>query len=209
MEEIWKDISGYEGLYQVSNLGRIKSLERDYIAANGSVRHIYEHYLKQAVTKKGYLRVTLLNNGQRCTKQVHRLVAEAFLENPENKPQVDHISGNKQLNIVSNLRWTTNKENCSNPNTLCKNHYTHTEEWKQKMSMLKKGKAPSAKCIEIAQKLHFKKVEQYDKNGCLIKTFDSLTEASTYYDVSNSAISKAIKNGGTCRGYYWKLSPSA
>ena len=205
MEELWKDIEGYEGLYQVSNLGRVKSLGRDYVAANGGIRHIEEHFLKQAISPKGYLKVTLLKNGARSTKQVHRLVAEAFIPNPDNKPQVDHIDGNKQSNIVSNLRFATNKENCNNPNTLCKSHHFHTEEWKQTMSEKMKGKIPR-KCIEAAQKLHFKKVEQYNKSGCLIKTYNSITEASTSLGITISSISKSIKRNGTCCGCYWKLA---
>ena len=209
MEEVFRDIEGYEGLYQVSNLGRVKSLERDYIAGNGGIRHIEEHYLRQTETYKGYLRVTLLKNGKRSSKQVHRLVAEAFIPNPDNKPQVDHIDGNKQSNIASNLRFATNKENSNNPNTVSKNRHPHSEEWREKMSKIRKGKAPTKQCIEKAQKLHFKKVEKYDKSGYLIKTYDSLTEASTCHGISHSALSKAIKRGGTCCGYYWKLAPSA
>lgn len=209
MEEIWKDIKGYEGLYQVSDLGKVKSLERDYVAANGGKRHIEEHLLLQHPSKKGYLRVKLYKNGVGKTYQVHRLVAETFILNPYNKPQIDHIDGNNQSNIVSNLRFATNKENANNPITKGKNHHSHTEEWKQKMSALKKGKTPSKQCIETAQKLHFKKVEQYDKNGCLIKTYESLTEASTNIGVSISAITNSIKRNGTCRGYVWKLALSA
>lgn len=209
MEEIWTNIIGYEGLYQVSNLGQVKSLERDYLTGNGGVRHIETHYLRQAETAKGYLKVTLLKNGKRKTKHVHRLVAEAFIPNPDNKPQVDHIDGNKKSNVVFNLRWATNKENANNPNTVGKNHHTHTDEWKQKMSEMKKGKAPTKQCIKAAQKLHSKKVEQYDKSGCLIKTFDSLTEASTLYGITINSITKSMKRNGTCCGYYWKLSPSA
>ena len=205
MEEKWVDIKNYEGLYQVSNLGRVKSLERDYIAGNGGIRHIEEHYLLQTITKKGYLRVTLLKNGERSTKQVHRLVAEAFIPNPNNKPQVDHIDGNKQSNSANNLRWATNKENCNNPNTICKNGHPQTEEWKQRMSILRKGKAPSKQCIKASQELHNKKVEQY-KNGCLIKTYNSLTEASTYIGVTISAITNSIKRNGTCRGCVWKIA---
>lgn len=208
MEEIWKDIEGYEGLYQVSNQGRVKSLERDYVAGNGGIRHIEEHYLQQTKTQKGYLRVTLLKNGARSSKQVHRLVAETFIPNPENKPQVDHIDGNKQSNVVSNLRFATNRENSNNPNTVYKNHHPHTEAWKQKMSTKMKGKI-SRNCIEAAQKLHYKKVEQYNKSGCLIKTYNSLTEASTSCGVTISAITNSIKRNGTCCGYYWKLSLSA
>lgn len=206
MEEIWKDILGYEGIYQVSNLGNVKSLDRDYIAGNGSIRHISEHFLKQSETQKGYLNVYLFNNGKRRTIPVHRLVAEAFIPNPDNKPQVDHINGDKKLNVVSNLRWATNEENCRNPNTIWKNHHLHTEEWKQRMSALKKGKAPSKQCLDAARKKNSKGIEQYDENGCLIESYDNLTEASISLGVSISAISNSIKRNGTCNGCYWKLA---
>lgn len=158
MEEIWKDILGYEGIYQVSNLGNVKSLDRDYIAGSGSIRHISEHFIKPFKTPKGYLTVQLFKNGKGRTTLVHRLVAEAFIPNPDNKPQVDHINGDKKLNVASNLRWATNEENCRNPNTIWKSHRPHTEEWKQRMSALKKGKTPSKQCLEAARK---KKLQKY------------------------------------------------
>ena len=206
MEEIWKDVEGYEGLYQVSNLGNVKSLGRDYVAGNGCIRHMSDHFLKQSKAQKGYLTVSLFKNGKRRTIPVHRLVAETFIHNPDNKPQVDHINGDKKLNVASNLRWATNEENCRNPNTIWKGHHLHTDEWKQRMSALRKGKTPSKQCIEAAQKKHFKGVEQYDKNGYLIKSYNSLTEASISLGISIKAISQSIRRNGTCYGYYWKLS---
>ena len=100
--EIWKDITGFEGLYQVSNLGRVKSLPRK--------NHPNETIRKIATDKKGYSRVNLIKDGKNHTKKVHRLVAEAFIPNPENKPSVDHINCNKSDNRVSNLRWYTYSE---------------------------------------------------------------------------------------------------
>lgn len=202
--EIWKDILGYEGLYQVSNQGRVKSLERNYVAGNNGIRHIYEHCLKPHKDTKGYFYVCLSKNGKSSCKKIHRLVAEAFIPNPENKPQVDHINGDKTLNITTNLRWATNAENCINPNTVWKNKRPHTEEWKKKMSVLKKGKSPTKQSIEAAQKSHFKPVIQYDKNGQMVKEYSCLTEASTSLGVSVSAITNSISRNGTCCGYIWK-----
>lgn len=104
MEE-WKDIEGYEGLYQVSNLGRVKSLPRYWVRT------------ERILTKKGYpyVRVCLFKGTKRTYLSVHRLVAEAFIPNPDNKPIIDHIDGNPNNNSVSNLRWVDFKENSNNP----------------------------------------------------------------------------------------------
>lgn len=106
-EEIWKDIKGYEGIYQVSNLGKVKSLTRNSL--NNS--NTKDRLLKQGVTKKGYASVTLCKDKVRRTYRVHRLVAEAFIPNHENKPQVNHIDEDKTNNRDDNLEWMTNKEN--------------------------------------------------------------------------------------------------
>lgn len=111
-EEIWKDFKGYEGLYQVSNLGRVKSLERTFLDKIGHKQHIKERILKPKTDRNGYLRVGLSNgNGKPKTLSVHRLVCQAFHKNPENKPSVNHIDENKVNNTASNLEWCTVKEN--------------------------------------------------------------------------------------------------
>lgn len=98
MNEIWKDVKDYEELYQVSNLGRVKRVTSGRI-------------LKGSKQTPGYLRVDLYKNGSKSKKLIHRLVAEAFIPNSENKSQVNHIDENKTNNMVSNLEWMTAKEN--------------------------------------------------------------------------------------------------
>ncbi len=108
--ELWKDIKGYEGKYQISSYGRVKSLAR--ITKNN--HKIPERILNTTtrLTKDGYCRVTLIGKKSRTHDyRVHRLVAEAFIPNPNNKSTVNHIDGNKKNNHVDNLEWNTREEN--------------------------------------------------------------------------------------------------
>ncbi len=100
LAEEWRDVKGYEGLYQVSNLGRARSFHNQY----GRV-------IKPVLTQKGYLQVTLSKNGKSRTRPLHILVAQAFIPNPLNKPQVNHMDGNPLNNRFDNLEWATSKEN--------------------------------------------------------------------------------------------------
>lgn len=104
MIEVWADIKGYEGLYQVSNLGRVKSLPR---------RGTYStpHILTPSEDKSGYLLIGLVKNSIRKTKRIHRLVAEAFIDNPDKLAEINHIDENKHNNHVSNLEWCTHQYN--------------------------------------------------------------------------------------------------
>ena len=104
--ETWKDINGYEGYYQISNQGNVRSVDR-FDGVHDRQGTIIKPILKQ----NGYLQVGLRKHGTRKWIGVHRLVAIHFIENPNNKPQVNHIDGNKQNNIVENLEWVTVKEN--------------------------------------------------------------------------------------------------
>ena len=117
--EIWKDIEGYERLYQVSNEGRVKSLERTVESVSHGkpcIRHIKGYMRAFSINPiNGYLTVSLCKDGKEKTYNVHRLVAEAFIPNLDNKPCIDHISTIKYDNRVENLRWCTQKENLNNP----------------------------------------------------------------------------------------------
>lgn len=121
MIEEWRDIKGYEGIYQVSSLGRVKSCERDVHFIKNTGTHFTKHYkeriLSPNLSTPGYLTVMLYRDnrdgGPKQSKrlQIHILVAQAFIPNPDNLPQINHIDENKTNNIVSNLEWCTRKYN--------------------------------------------------------------------------------------------------
>lgn len=166
MREVWKDIEGYEGLYQVSNLGRIKSLEKTYSGINGTSIHRSEFIMKMSCVD-GYMKIRLHKDGKVENHRVHRLVAKAFIPNPENKPQVNHINTIKTDNRVwinedgsidyekSNLEWCTGKENANNPLTI--QHFKNT------------GIHPPKSIIKLTQDgymlEHYKSIKEVEKDG--------------------------------------------
>ena len=110
MEEIWKDIEGYEDLYQVSNMGRVRRLTRNRRGKNNSLNPIQGRILKLE-TSSGYKRIRLYKNNKGKHFQIHRLVAMAFIPNPDNLPQVNHKDENRINNRVDNLEWCTQEYN--------------------------------------------------------------------------------------------------
>lgn len=170
MEEIWKDIDGYIGKYQVSNLGKVRSLPR-----NGTVR--YKRILKIQTDRKGYNYVSF----HKKKFKVHRLVAEAFIPNPENKPQVNHIDGNKINNCVNNLEWATAQENIQH-------------SLKTGLRDYRKIK----KALQYARLKNIKPIIQYDLLGNFIKRWESATE------IQKCLGYKAQNIGACCLGKYKK-----
>lgn len=111
MIEIWKDVTGYEGGYLISNFGRLKSLERKVKIKGGAYRNKAEKIINPKINVKGYNFHYLSLNGKKKGLYFHRLVAICFISNPENKIEVNHIDGNKSNNNVSNLEWCSKSEN--------------------------------------------------------------------------------------------------
>lgn len=195
IEEIWKPVVGFERLYEVSNLGRIKSLDRIVVSLSG------EYIKKEAIKKissnnRGYHTVTLTKDGISKQYGVHRLVAEAFIPNPNNLPEVDHIDRNPSNNIVDNLRWCTHKENLNNDNTV---QYMKEHVDKRKCSMLGIAAKISKNSISAP-----KQVFQYTKEGNYIATYESHNEASRITGINRSAIEQVLnKTEYSAGGYLW------
>ena len=176
MEEIWKPVVGYEGLYQVSSEGRVKSLERKVPKGYGE-RTVKERILKLRIGRDGYLKIGLYGStGKQKWFQVHRLVGEAFIQNPDEKPQINHINEIKTDNRACNLEWCTCKENI--------NHGTHNE---------RSGKTRS------------KPVGQYTLDGELVKIWASTMEVERQAGFYHGNISK-VANGKfkQAYGFIWK-----
>lgn len=190
-KEIWKPVKGYEGLYEVSNKGNVRSVDR-YVRNDKQYRLLKGKPMKTFPNLYGYLKTNLYKNGQRKLHSVHRLVAEAFIPNPSNLPCIDHINTIKTDNRVENLRWCTNKENSNNP--LTREHInikSHSKEAKEKM-LATRRKNQSYRC-EIP-------VYYIDEDGSKI-SFKSMREAQRQTNVYN--ISRSIAKKRLISGIQW------
>ena len=222
MEEEWRPIKDYEGLYEVSNMGRVKSLKR----CDALGRKKEEKILSGRCNKYGYLRVNLYKNGIRKDFFIHRLVAEVFIPNPENKPDVDHINTIRTDNRDKNLRWVTPKENRNNE--LTKKHNSESqkgkivsEETRKKLSESHKGENSSMygkqhteetkKKISESKKGKKMSEETKDKKGkrvyCveLNKEFSTINKASKELSIDSRGIIRVCKGRQeTAGGYHWR-----
>lgn len=180
MEEIWKDIPEYEGYYQVSNLGNFRSLPRIIKYKSSGTRKYPSKYLLTETTKDNYQRIVLMKEGIKTRFQAHRLVALAFIPNPENKLCINHIDGNKSNNVVSNLEWCTYSENTIHAiNTglidMSKHHPSNSK---------------MIKCIETN------------------KIFTSYSSACKWLGKTSTSISclrRGVEKGRKTLGYHWEL----
>ena len=183
MKELFRDVAGYEGLYQVSNFGVIRSLGMWANSKNGSKRFVKGRVLKPSKDTDGYLHVALYKdcNVKWCT--VHRLVAQAFIPNPENLPQINHIDENKQNNCVENLEWCSYAYNI--------NHGTRNERVAETMT---NGKLS-------------KKVLQLTLDGKIVREWLSTAECHRN-GFDSGVVSKCCNNkyglqGNVYKGYRW------
>lgn len=191
MEEIWKDIKGYERMYQISNYGRIKSLSRFINSCKqySSIGYYSKEKIKkQSVSKTGYYICTLCKNGKTRTFKVHRLIAEAFIDNPNNLPIINHKDGNKLNNSIDNLEW-------------CDYSYNNKEAYRQGL------RERNLKWIVECNKRKRKKVNQYDLNNNFIKQYESIHEAESQTKAHHINIIKVCKGQRiTAGGYKWEYA---
>ena len=174
--EQWKDVVGYEGLYQVSSIGRIKALKKT--DRRGYTRQ--ERMMNPVISACGRPVVHICKDGKRKTVFVHRLIAEAFIPNPEGKAEVNHINGIKDDNRVENLEWVTRSENM-----------LHAEK-------------TGLHSMEKASEAHRKKVCQI-ADRVVIRVYDSVAEAEASTGIYHGNISLAA-NGkrGSAGGFEWR-----
>lgn len=201
--EVWKDIKGYEGLYQVSNYGRVKSLARFRIGrkSDGRLIPIKERIMRNVVSNFGYHRVELFISGVGKSFFVHKIETEAFIPNPHNLPQVNHKDEDKTNNFIwinedgtvdpdkSNLEWCTAKYNT--------NYGTGIERAKQK---------------HINHKSISKQVLQFALNGEFIKEYPSTHEAERQTGIRHTAIGKCCRqliHYHTAGGFIWRYKEAS
>ena len=204
-KEIWKDFEDYEGKYQISNRGNVKSL---------NYRHTgKERILKPQKTGRGYLFVYLYKDGKAKKYLVHRLVAEVFLDNPEGYTEVNHKDENKTNNNADNLEWCSRSYNCSY-NDKAKKAGKKTsekmrgrklsEEHKKKIAEKLRGRKHSEEHIKKIAEKHCKPVIAIDKRTGLKLEFVSSIEAERETGISNSNICACCKGKiNSCGGFYW------
>lgn len=179
--EIWKSVKDYEGYYEVSNFGRVRSLDRAVNCTHGSIAIKKGKILKQTVQAKGYLCVNLAKNGKSKSVQIQRIVAMAFIDNPDNLPCVNHKDENPQNNHVDNLEWCTYEYNNTYGNRLIRMAKSNTNGKLAKM------------------------VYKYTSDNEFVEEYPSCAELKRLYNYDPSKISECCRGlRKTAYGYIWK-----
>lgn len=195
--EIWKPIKNYEDLYEVSNIGRVKSLQHEIAQVDrygNKTIHIYSEKIHKGYYDRttGYRKIQLYKNGKPSMAYIHRLVAEAFCDNPNNYDIVDHKNGRKLDNRANNLRWVTQKTNIRNAIEHGHKYYS------QKTTGVYEGITQSIECAELN-----KKFSTLREAAIYLKTYENL---SAPWQTIKKNIHRSCKCGGTAYKYHWKFS---
>jgi hypothetical protein len=179
MKEQWRDIKNFEEYYQISNLGRIKSKDRYVRVGGGGKRLVKSKIIKPVRCMNGYYEASLSCNGKRTVRLLHRVVAEAFIDNPQGLPEVNHKDEDVSNNRVDNLEWCTSKYNANYGN--------------RNMKMREKAKVVA--------------VCQYAKDGKFIAKWNSIADACKETGADTSAIIRVCKGKQkTSMGYLWRYA---
>lgn len=191
--EVWVPIPNYEGYYEISNLGRIKRLQRTIPCCYNSTKTVRNRILQQELTKRGYLRVSIFKEGVKEKRFVHSLVLKAFVQNPENKETTNHINGVKSDNRVENLEWATQSENC-------------LHAYRTGLAKLQTGVKSHRYGKRGAQSALSKPVAKMTKDFVFIKKYESILLAAEDNNVFPGNISKVCYGKRNyCGNYTWKF----
>ena len=193
MEEVWKPIKGYEEFYEVSNAGRIRSKDRKMVLSDGKRNWEYikkGRILKPVTRQHGYLGVMLYGKGGQKTRgfktfSVHRLVAEAFIPNPNGLPEVNHIDEDKTNNRVENLQWVSHIDNTNY------------------------GTAIKRRIEKAINGIQSRSIEQYTKDGTLVAEYPSIAEAERQTGFAKANICRCAQGNqkySHAYGYVWRYA---
>jgi len=184
-KEIWKDIVGYEGMYEVSSFGRVRSLDRRL--RNGRLHT--GSVLKTRIARNGYELVSMYADGMQKTDTVHRIMAQAFIPNPDNLPQINHKDENKANNAVDNLEWCDSAYNNNYGNHI--RRIMETESWKPNLEKALATRPKSVLCL--------------NQSGDIVSRYESARAAAKELGINPSNISACcLGKQKSAKGFTWK-----
>lgn len=203
MEE-WRDIEGYEGIYQVSSQGNVKSLDRTLINSIGVESNVKGKEIYKSLVGAGYYQVKLYKDGKKLNKYVHQLVASAFISNPKNYSEINHIDYNKENNCVENLEWCTHIENIIDLRNVKYNGYKDSHNKFGTHKCKDCGKLityKATRCINCAAKLIAKgkgsslyknkrPLSEEEINRSLTRTNGNFTESAKEFNMTDNSLRK-------------------